>query len=100
MALWYPLVYSAAFSEHFARIRMEELFMTNHRGIPPIKGIPIVRTPAAPIKRLWKVLKTCRNKDPRLRPSASQLQEYISSHRSAIQESMGEDFVLAPPSLV
>ncbi|PVF92219.1 kinase-like protein [Serendipita vermifera] len=69
----------------------EQVFMAIHRGTPPIKGIPITGPPPVPIKRLWKMLKSCWSKDPRSRPSALQLQEYMSIHKSAIVESFGED---------
>lgn len=76
----------------------EQVFMAIHRGIPPIKGIPVTGTPPLPIKHLWKVLKSCWNKNPKSRPSALQLQEYMSIHKSSILASLGEEFV--PPSPV
>jgi hypothetical protein len=65
------------------------------QGIPPATELPIVGKPAQPIEGVWNILNTCWDTQPERRPSAAQVQEFVTSHWDNVTTALGKGFVVA-----
>lgn len=78
----------------------EQVFKEIYKGNPPATHLPILSEPSQPIRQFWAVLEACWNRDPLVRPSALQLQHYISSCKNELLKSFRDGLIPAPAALI
>jgi hypothetical protein len=64
---------------------MSDLYYAIEKGIPPATELPIQGDIPDAIKRLWGVLEQCWNIDPEKRPSAPNVQEFVTRNRDDLE---------------
>jgi hypothetical protein len=66
------------------------------QNVPPATQLPIIGEPTEPIVKVWNVLNTCWDIHPERRPSAVQVQEFVTGHWDRINAVLGEGFMVVP----